>query len=141
MQHILEAAKSLPLFKLGPRAVVFSEGSSTGRLYILKSGDLEVVRQGSSVAGIAEPGSVVGDMAVLLRQPHTATVRTRNGAELYVAEDADRFLDEHPAVARHLARELAVRLHKTTALLVDLRQQAKAREDRDMFDRIFDLLK
>ncbi|MBK8085005.1 MAG: cyclic nucleotide-binding domain-containing protein [Devosia sp.] len=141
MQHILEAAKSLPLFKLGPRAVVFAEGSSTGRLYILKSGDLEVVRQGSSVAGIAEPGSVVGDMAVLLGQPHSATVRTRNGAELHVAEDADRFLDEHPAVARHLARELAVRLHKTTALLVDLRQRAKAREDQDMFDRIFDLLK
>lgn len=141
MERILDAAKSLPLYKLGPRAVVVTEGSSTGKLYILKSGDLEVMRDGSSVAGIAEPGSVVGDMSALLGLPHSATVRTRNGAELYVADDPDVFLDAHPQVARHIARLLAERLHKTTALLIDMRKRTKAREDQAMFDKIFDLLK
>lgn len=141
MERILDAARSLPLYKLGPGAVVVTEGSSTGKLYILKSGDLEVVRDGSSVAGIAEPGSVIGDMSALLAVPHTATVSTRNGAELYVADDPGAFLDAHPQAARHVARLLAERLHKTTALLIDMRRRAKLREDQDMFDRIFDLLR
>lgn len=46
----------------------------------------------------------------------------------------------HPAAARHIAKLLAARLHKTTALLVDMRRQAKVREDQDMFDKIFALL-
>ena len=141
MEQILEAAATLPVSVLGPRAVLVSEGARTGKLYILKSGDLEVVRDGTSVAAIGEPGSVVGDMSVLLDLPHSATVRTRHGAEVYVADDADAFLDAHPAAARHLAKLLAGRLHKTTALLVDMRQRAKVREDQDMFDKIFDLLK
>ena len=141
MEQVLEAARSLPLFKLGPRAVVVTEGGKTGKLYILKSGDLEVVRDGSSVAAIAEPGSVIGDMSALLAEPHSATVRTRGGAEVYVADDPDAFLDAHPAVARHLAKLLAQRLQKTTALLVDMRKQSKVREDHEMFDKIFALLK
>ena len=141
MEQILEAAKSLPLYKLAPRAVMITEGGKTGKLYILKSGDLEVVREGSSVAAIAEPGSVIGDMSVLLDEPHSATVRTRGGAEVYIAENPDAFLEAHPPVARHIAKILALRLQKTTALLVDMRRQSKVREDHEMFDKIFALLK
>lgn len=141
MEQILEAAKSLPVHTLGPHALLLSEGGNTGKLYILKSGDLEVVRDGTSVAGIAEPGSVIGDMSALLGEPHSATVRTRGGAQVYVAHDPDAFLEAHPVVARHIARLLAQRLQKTTALLVDMRKQTKVREDQDMFDKIFALLK
>jgi CRP/FNR family cyclic AMP-dependent transcriptional regulator len=140
MEQILVAAATLPVSVLGPRAVLVSEGARTGKLYILKSGDLEVLRDGTTVAAIGEPGSVIGDMSALLDLPHSATVRTRNGAEVHVADDADAFLDEHPAAARHIAKLLAARLQKTTALLVDMRKQAKVREDQVMFDKIFALL-
>jgi len=106
---------------------------------------LSILRQDNHMAARL----TVRDLVAFGRYPYTkgrTTIEDRahvDRAISYLGLDdfADRFLDEHPAVARHLARELAVRLHKTTALLVDLRQQAKAREDRDMFDRIFDLLK
>ena len=50
-------------------------------------------------------------------------------------------MDAHPPIAREIAEALAVRLQKTTALLVDMRHQAKERQDHEMFDKIFALLK
>ncbi len=138
---ILEAAAALPVTVLGPRGVLVAEGARTGTLYILKSGDLEVVRDGSVVARLGEPGSVVGEMSVLLELPHSATVRSRMGAEVHVIDDPAAFLDANPAIARQIAETLALRLHKTTALLIDLRQQMKERQDMEMADKIFALLK
>lgn len=138
---ILEAVQNYPVTVIGPRGVLVQEGQKTGKLYVLKSGDLEIVRDGSLVASIGEAGAIVGEMSVLLDQPHTATVRSRMGAEVHTIADPDAFLDANPTVARQIAGLLAVRLQKTTALLVDMRQQAKEREDHVMFDKIFALLK
>ena len=57
---ILEAVKSYPVTVIGPRGVLVQEGQKTGRLYVLKSGDLEIARDGSLVASIGEAGSIVG---------------------------------------------------------------------------------
>jgi CRP-like cAMP-binding protein len=141
MATIFEAALGLPVTILGPQAVLVAEGARTGKLYILKSGDLEVVRENSVVAGFSESGAVIGEMSVLLDQPHSATVRSRNGAEIYVIDDPVAFLDRNPFVAREIARSLAQRLSKTTSLLVEMRHRAKEREDHEMFDKIFALLK
>ena len=138
---IFEAALDLPVTRVLPHGTLLAEGDRSDKLYILKSGDLEVLRNGSVVAGFAEPGAVIGEMSALLDQPHTATVRSRNGAEVYVVEDPNGFLERHPGVAREIARTLALRLSKTTALLVEMRQRSKEREDQDMFDKIFALLK
>ncbi|HHY51101.1 MAG TPA: cyclic nucleotide-binding domain-containing protein [Alphaproteobacteria bacterium] len=141
MVSILEVAAGLPLTVLGAGGVLVAEGQRTGKLYILRSGELEILRDGSVVAVFADPGTVVGEISVLLDQPHSATVRSRRGAEVHVVDDPASFLDRHPAVARQIARALAERLQRTTALLVDLRARAKQREDREMFDKIFALLK
>lgn len=138
---ILRAVANYPVTVVGPRGVLVQEGQKTGKLYVLKSGDLEIVRDGSLVASIGEAGAIIGEMSVLLDQPHSATVRSRMGAEVYVIDDPNGFLDANPGVARQIASLLAVRLQKTTALLVDMRQQAKEREDHVMFDKIFALLK
>jgi CRP/FNR family transcriptional regulator, cyclic AMP receptor protein len=138
---ILEAVKDYPVTVVGPHGVLVQEGQKTGRLYVLKSGDLEIVRDGSLVASIGDAGAIVGEMSVLLDQPHTATVRSRMGAEVHAIGDPDAFLDANPGIARQIAKLLAVRLQKTTALLVDMRLQAKEREDLVMFDKIFALLK
>jgi CRP/FNR family transcriptional regulator, cyclic AMP receptor protein len=138
---ILEAVKNYPVTVVGPRGVLVQEGQKTGRLYVLRSGDLEIVRDGSLVASIGEAGAIVGEMSVLLDQPHTATVRSRMGAEVYAVTDPDAFLEANPRVSRQLAQVLAIRLQKTTALLVDMRMQSKEREDLVMFDKIFALLK
>jgi CRP-like cAMP-binding protein len=141
MAGVLEAAAGLPVTVLSPHATLVEEGNRTGKLYVLKSGDLEVVRNGSVIASFGEPGDIVGEMSALLDAPHSATVRSRLGAEVFVAENPNAFLDANPAVARAIAKSLASRLQKTTALLVDMRAQAKERQDHEMFDKIFALLK
>ena len=141
MTTIFEAALGLPVTTLAPHGTLVAEGDRSGKLYILKSGDLEVVRDGSVVASFADAGAVVGEISALLDQPHSASVRSRQGAEVYVVDDPAAFLDRHPAVAREIARTLAQRLAKTTALLVDMRQRGKEREDQEMFDKIFALLR
>lgn len=141
MTTIFEAALSLPVTVIEPQGLLVSEGQRSGKLYILKSGDLEVVRNGTPVASFAEAGTVVGEISALLDQPHSANVRSRNGAEVYVVDDPHAFLDRNPPVAREIARTLAQRLSKTTALLVDMRRRSKQREDQEMFDKIFALLR
>ena len=55
--------------------LVLHEGSKTGHLFVLIEGRLEVVKGDAVVAVLTEPGAVLGEMSVLLDQPHTATVR------------------------------------------------------------------
>ena len=66
----------LPVVKHPAHEVVLTAGSKTGRLLFLKSGAVEVIKDGVQIANVSAPGSVFGDQAVLLDQPHTADVRT-----------------------------------------------------------------
>ena len=70
--------------------VMLTAGSKTGSLLFLRSGTVEVIKDGVQIASVNAPGSV-GEQAVLLDQLHTADVRTLEQSEFYVA-DARRFL-------------------------------------------------
>jgi CRP/FNR family transcriptional regulator, cyclic AMP receptor protein len=102
---------------------LLSEGDKTGRLYILAAGAVEVVRNGVVVATINEPGSVFGEMSILLDVPHTATVRTTTDSDVYELKDADEFMKSDPIIALAIARMLAQRLNSATSYLVDLKKQ------------------
>src|ERR1700720_3364071 len=84
--------------------LVIHEGGTTGHLYVLIEGRLEVIKGDTVVASIAEPGAVVGEMSVLLDQPHTATVRAASDSTIYEFNDAAAFLNKQPAVALLIAR-------------------------------------
>jgi len=61
------------------RTLVIHEGGTTGQLYVLIEGRLEVIKGDTVVASIAEPGAVVGEMSVLLRSaPHCDRGRASN---------------------------------------------------------------
>src|SRR3954462_5965308 len=99
------------------------EGGRTGHLYVLIEGRLEVVKGDSVVAVLTEPGAVLGEMSVLLDQPHTATVRAAADSVVYEFDDAAMFLRNQPAVALLIARLLAQRLNVATTYLADLTHQ------------------
>src|SRR6202795_3751551 len=87
-------------------ALVIHEGHTTSHLYVLIEGRLEVLKGDTVVASITEPGAVLGEMSVLLDQPHTATVRAASDSAIYEIDDADSFLRAQPAVAILIARML-----------------------------------
>lgn len=99
------------------------EGTRSGVLYLLESGKLEVLKGELRVAVLSHPGAVVGEMSVLLNQPHTATVRSLVPSQLRVAADPAAFLGTHPDACFAVARMLAQRLDSLTRYLVDLKAQ------------------
>ncbi len=93
------------------------EGGRTGQLYVLKEGELEVLRGGRHVATIKTPGAVIGEMSVLLDKPQTATVRALTDVDFYVIDNAIDVLRAHPDWLLQIARLLAQRVNLTTAAL------------------------
>ena len=117
----------LPVAKHPAREVVLTAGSKTGRLLFLRSGAVEVIKDGVQIANVSAPGSVFGEQAVLLDQPHTADVMTLEQSEFYVA-DAPAILAGDPSVALYVAAILARRLEAANRSLIEVKRQLQAGE-------------
>ena len=112
----------LPVVKHGAREVVLTAGSKTGGLLFLRSGTVEVIKDGVQIASVNAPGSVFGEQAVLLDQPHTADVWTLEPSEFYVA-DASSVLAGDPTVALYVTAILARRLDAANRWLAAVKGQ------------------
>jgi len=117
----------LPVVKYPASEAVLTAGSKTGRLLFLRSGAVEVIKDGVQIANVSAPGSVFGEQAVLLDQPHTADVRTLEQSEFYVA-DAPAILAGDPTVALYVAAILARRLDAANRSLIEVKGQVQAGE-------------
>jgi len=109
--------------KVPEGTLMIHEGGKTGHLFVLLQGKLEVIKGDSIVAVLTEPGAMLGEMSVLLDQPHTATVRAASDSMVYEIDDAASFLRDQPEVALLIARLLAQRLNVATTYLADLMHQ------------------
>jgi CRP-like cAMP-binding protein len=123
MGSILDMCRDAPLLKLAAGSVLLPEGETSGHLYVLKSGSIEVLRGEMQVAVVEEPGAVFGEMSVLLNRPHTATVRALTPIEVHAFDDAGSFLRSNPEIGFHVGRLLAGRLNAATTYLADLKRQ------------------
>jgi CRP-like cAMP-binding protein len=119
----------LPVTTYEPGEMVISAGASTGKLLLLRQGAVEVVRNGTQIARISEPGSVFGELAVLLDKPHTADVRALERSEFNVA-DAATLLTSDPAGTLYIAAILAARLDAANVALIDVKRQLEFGEPR-----------
>ena len=102
---------------IAPGMTLIEQGGKTGQLYVLKEGQLEVLRDGRHVSTIRTPGAVVGEMSVLLDMPQSATVRAVTEVDHFVIDNAIDVLNRHPDWLLQIARLLAQRVNATTALL------------------------
>lgn len=123
MATILDICASARPRDFAAGTTLLSEGETSGQLYILASGTIEVLRGDTQVALVREPGAVFGEMSVLLNRPHTATVKALSAVRVYVFEDAASFLKSHSEIAFLLCKLLADRLNAATTYLADLTQQ------------------
>jgi len=122
---VLEKLSYLPVETRAAGELLLAEGSATGRLYVLKEGRVEVVRDGVRIAEIDPPGAVFGDVAVLLGQPHSADVRALEPSTFLVA-DGRTSLTINPVAAIHVATVLAERLDAVNRQLVALQRRLQA---------------
>ena len=99
---------SLPLVTYQPGETVIVDGSTTGRLLILKKGNVAIVKEDTEIAKVTEPGAVFGELSILLDQPNKVDVRALETSQFHVADTAV-LLTQNPIaayVAMVLARQL-----------------------------------
>ena len=141
MKSTLDICTGLPESQLQVGEDILVENGESSRLYILKSGSVEILKKKLQINVVSTPGSVFGEVSLLLQRPHMATVRALEPSIFYVIEDGIKFLQEHPDINLHIARLLAGRLNSVTNYLVDLQQQFNAREDHlSMVDEVLESL-
>jgi CRP-like cAMP-binding protein len=109
------------LLEFGPGEVVFHQGDRGERLFVVKSGVLEVL---STPTDASEPvpiaylgtGEVIGELALLTGSTRSATVRSPEHAVLFAVDRAVfvDLMDTLPAFSRNLCVVLARRLETTT---------------------------
>ena len=98
MRAILDYCTGRTKRHISAGTLVIREGGKTGHLFVLIDGRLEVFRSDSVVAVLTEPGAVLGEMSVLLDQPHSATVRAASDSVIYEVEHAALFLRDQPEI-------------------------------------------
>jgi CRP/FNR family cyclic AMP-dependent transcriptional regulator len=125
---------ALPLASYGPRETVIAEGTNTGRLLILKQGAVSIVKGGTEIATVAEPGAVFGELSALLGQPHSADVRTLEASEFHVA-DAAALLGQDPVALLYVTILLARRLDGANQLLLELKNEIDAGAPPGLLDK------
>jgi CRP-like cAMP-binding protein len=105
----------------GPGAVVFRQGDQGDKLYIVKTGVLEIMASPTDSAeavtvAFLGTGEVLGELALLTGSPRSATARSPEHASLFTLEKAvfHDLMKTLPAFSRNLCLVLAKRLEATT---------------------------
>ena len=125
---------ALPLATYEAGETVLAAGSRTGRLLILKSGKVSIVKENVEIAKVAEPGAVFGELSALLHQPHTADVWALEASQFHVAEAAALLGGDRSALL-YIAAVLARRLDCANEALIELKRQVQAGQPHSEIDK------
>ncbi len=121
-QNILRIVNASTLVQCSSGEVVVRQGEPEVSLYIILDGSFDVEINGQNISQLRR-GNHFGEMALLTRQPRSATVRAAtNGRVLRLAaDDFHRFVQAHPqdgvGMVTALAQELSERLRQTNQFL------------------------
>lgn len=115
--EIAYLAKSLRVVDIPPGSVVFNEGDPGEHFYIVRDGEIEIVknmgRDDERIVGIRQQSDFVGEMSLFnVDGRRTASVRSRAGARLWemTRPEFDALLQRHPLLAYEMVRVLSKRL-------------------------------
>jgi CRP-like cAMP-binding protein len=138
---MLDVCADLPERSLARDEVLLDEGVTSGHLYVLIEGELEVLKGDFQIRTVDEPGAVFGEVSALLGIPHTATVRAVTACRVHVVEQANEFLRERSDITYVVAELLAQRLNSVTGYLADLKRQYEDHDDHlGMVDEVLETL-
>ena len=104
-------------FSLAGGAMLYEQGTPSDQIYFVLSGRLIVSRtndETSNIIGYIGAGEPVGEMSLLLDEPHTATVFALRDTELLAIphSEFDRLLEQYGDVAAVLSRTMLRRARK-----------------------------
>jgi PAS domain S-box-containing protein len=106
-----------------PGQTVFLEGDDSQDLYVLLSGEVDILKGNKKIAKLSGKGSFFGEISFLLGSPRTATVRVCEKTEAFriPKKEWTRLLQDFPAVAQEIIKILAQRLDERSQVLCGLK--------------------
>jgi CRP/FNR family transcriptional regulator, cyclic AMP receptor protein len=127
LEHL---ATTLSLQQLSAGETIFREGDAGREMFVLLSGELEVLRKSKlgveARVALLGPGDWFGEMSILDVQPRSATVRTLAPARLFVIANTDldalyrHDVKAYALIVLNLARELSRRLRVSDGIVAEL---------------------
>ncbi|HEY6533161.1 MAG TPA: Crp/Fnr family transcriptional regulator [Acidimicrobiales bacterium] len=128
MEQLLDLTAGLPERVLAAGESLVHAGEEADHIYVLLEGRLVVRRDGEDLLAFDEPGSCIGEKALLLDQAHHSSVVASERSRVRVVEDAASSLHDNPALLFAVAVLLARRLEMVEAYLGDLKHQYRDHE-------------
>jgi CRP-like cAMP-binding protein len=119
MTTLLDFVKDAPELEFSAGVTLIQQGKPLSDLYILKEGEVEVLRNNAPVCRIKSPGSCFGELSALLGTDSIATVVTTTPSTMVVVKDAASFLSGNHAATLEVARLLAHRVRWMTFREID----------------------
>jgi CRP-like cAMP-binding protein len=123
MNHVLALCRDLPERRVARGETLIEEAVRADRLYVLKSGAFEVIRDGVRVIGIDEPGAFMGEISAVLGVSPIANVIAIEDSVVHCLDDASTAVQKRPELVYAIAQLMARRLSAVTAYLVDIKRQ------------------
>lgn len=111
------------IVKVAAGQALFSEGDLGGHMYVLVSGEAEVIVQ-NRVVEVLNSGAIVGEMGLVSPAPRSATVFARVNCE-FVTIDEKRFhflVQETPYFATQVMRVMAERLRAADKMITPVEE-------------------
>ncbi|HEU0287428.1 MAG TPA: Crp/Fnr family transcriptional regulator [Nocardioidaceae bacterium] len=112
--------------RIGRGDVLFHEGDSGDRLYVVTDGKIKLGRTSAdgreNLLAILGPGQMFGELSLFDPGPRSATATAVTPCTLMSLghDELLRWLEDQPSVARALLHQLAARLRKTSDVVADL---------------------
>jgi CRP/FNR family transcriptional regulator, cyclic AMP receptor protein len=112
--------------RIGRGDMLFHEGDSGDRLYVVTDGKIKLGRTSAdgreNLLAILGPGQMFGELSLFDPGPRSATATAVTPCTLMSLghDELLRWLEDQPSVARALLHQLAARLRKTSDVVADL---------------------
>jgi CRP-like cAMP-binding protein len=112
--ELRELARIADQVGLREGTVLTREGRSAREFFVIVDGTVRVTKNGRKLADLG-PGSWLGEVALLTRQPRTATATATTPLTALVIVDRDfrKTLEEMPSIAMKVLASVAERLSDT----------------------------
>lgn len=127
LRKLLEHAQVITFSK---RRVIMEQGSHSDYLYLLVSGEVEVLKGDHRLCVLSQPGEVFGETGALTGQPRSATIRALTEVAVLAVEAREIRMaggeGNHAfqlVLTQALTRIIAGRLESTTVDLVETRSE------------------
>ena len=118
--------QAMGTLRLSKGEILFREGETEDRLYVVVAGKIKLGRSGSAgrenLLAVLGPGQMFGELSVFDPGPRSTTATAVTAAEVRTLEHDElmAWIEGHPEVARSLLGQLAARLRRANDVVADL---------------------